>query len=103
MYLELVTAKTEEPVTDDGFNLLWRSNVFGTRSPQNLGARSRFWVSISFGDLMYLEQGANLEGADVTGTLLECFNLLWRSNVFGTHRLNPRYWEDRLFQSPLEI
>ena len=84
------------------FNLLWRSNVFGT-SELFISLFIEF-VSISFGDLMYLEHAIELILTDRTivsisfGDLMyleraisdsvtsddSSFNLLWRSNVFGT-------------------
>mgnify|MGYP006902065853 CR=1 FL=1 len=38
------------------FNLLWRSNVFGTLTIDVFDEDISFFVSISFGDLMYLER-----------------------------------------------
>ena len=52
MYLEQFISKTFNP-TIPSFNLLWRSNVFGTLVKQL--EQEEALVSISFGDLMYLE------------------------------------------------
>ena len=54
MYLELVSRTCPVNQRSHRFNLLWRSNVFGT---------TRYTT----------RRGC-----------VHCFNLLWRSNVFGT-------------------
>ena len=58
MYLELNQAACVS-IIQSGFNLLWRSNVFGTFVIISWSGRLEY-VSISFGDLMYLERAVRL-------------------------------------------
>ena len=48
---------------------------------------------------MYLELALDRAQTDSC----PCFNLLWRSNVFGTPGVLADWKDDTLFQSPLEI
>ena len=54
MSLELAIQASESACKWYGFNLLWRSNVIGTKA--DLAYEGAVSVSISFGDLMSLEQ-----------------------------------------------
>ena len=54
MYLELESFREIIKAGKVCFNLLWRSNVFGTFNLPEYEPKT-WLVSISFGDLMYLE------------------------------------------------
>ena len=96
MYLEHST-KTDTASTATSFNLLWRSNVFGT-SESFITLFIEF-VSISFGDLMYLEPKFDTSYASPELVSISFGDLMYlehRICVVVRSRL-------RSFQSPLEI
>ncbi len=67
--------------------------------PPNNAIAPQDFVSISFGDLVYLE----LRSVGLTVLHAKGFNLLWRSSVFGTDPVGKPVVVGVEFQSPLEI